>query len=134
MSKIFQWGPRLLLAVMFFSMSVPKFLAPDITVYIFTELGVEPWGRILTGLVEFTIASMLIFPKSYAAGIAGSIVVLSGALLSHLFILGIVISNQTGEIDDGGVTFLTAIFMLALTIMCFKQFRKQSNQDIGNAV
>lgn len=131
MSKIFQWGPRLVLAALFFSMAVPKFLAPDITVHIFTELGVEPWGRIFTGLVEFSVAVMLIFPKSFKAGVVGSLGVLAGALFSHLFILGIVISNQTGEIDDGGSTFLTAIFMLATTLLCVKQIRNQPNPDLA---
>ena len=52
MNMLIQLGPRLVLAVMFLFMAVPKFLAPDITVHIFTELGVEPLGRVFTGLLE----------------------------------------------------------------------------------
>lgn len=131
MNTIIQLGPRFVLAAMFISMAVPKFLAPDITVHIFTELGVEPWGRVFTGLLEILVASMLVFSRSYKAGVAGSIVVLFGALLSHLFILGIVISDETGEINDAGATFLTAIFMLAITLFCVKQILNFSSKDVA---
>ena len=126
MNMLFNWGPRLVLAVMFFAMAVPKFLAPDITVHIFTELGVEPWGRLLTGVIEVVVAVMLLFPKSFKAGVAGSLIVLLGAIISHLFVIGVVISNQSGEINDGGSTFVTAIIMLALTLLCIKQVSKKA--------
>ena len=131
---LIQLGPRLVLAAMFLFMAVPKFLAPDITVHIFTELGVEPWGRVFTGLLEVLVASMLVFSMSYKAGVAGAIVVLVGAILSHLFVLGIVISDETGEINDAGATFLTAIFMLAVTLFCVKQIQNRSNKDVAGGV
>ena len=134
MNMLIQLGPRLVLAVMFLFMAVPKFLAPDITVHIFTELGVEPWGRVFTGLLEVLVASMLVFSMSYKAGVAGAIVVLVGAILSHLFVLGIVISDETGEINDAGSTFLTAIFMLAVTLFCVKQIQNRSNKDVAGGV
>ena len=134
MNMLIQLGPRLVLAAMFLFMAVPKFLAPDITVHIFTELGVEPWGRVFTGLLEVLVASMLVFSMSYKAGVAGAIVVLVGAILSHLFVLGIVISDETGEINDAGATFLTAIFMLAVTLFCVKQIQNRSNKDVAGGV
>ena len=47
------WLFRIALAGLYLMMSLPKFSGQDITVHIFSTLGVEPWGRILTGLIEF---------------------------------------------------------------------------------
>ena len=84
-----------------------KFTGAPESKYIFTRLGVEPWGRIATGLLELVAAALLIVPRTspigglFAAGLMG------GAVMSHLTKLGIVVQ------DDGGLLFALALTALA---------------------
>jgi hypothetical protein len=74
-------------------------------VYIFTTLGLEPWGRIGSGVVELVAAILLLIPATAGIGAIIALGVISGAIVSHLTKLGIVVQN------DGGL-----LFGLALTV------------------
>lgn len=80
-----------------------KFTGAPESVYIFSELGVEPFGRIGTGVIELVISLLLLFRKTSLMGAVLGIGVISGAILSHIFILGIVVQ------DDGGLLFGLAL-------------------------
>jgi hypothetical protein len=79
-----------------------KFSAAPESVYIFTKVGAEPYGRIGSGVVELVAAILLLWPRWSALGALIAIGVMSGAILSHLAILGIVVQ------DDGGSLFALA--------------------------
>lgn len=80
-----------------------KFTAADESVYIFTQLGLEPYGRIGSGIVELIASILLLVPATANAGAVLALGVISGALVSHLTKLGIVVR------DDGGLLFALAI-------------------------
>jgi hypothetical protein len=82
-----------------------KFTAQPESVYIFTQLGLEPYGRIGSGIFELITGILLLLPKTRIYGSFLGLGVISGALLSHLFVLGFEVQN------DGG-----ALFYLALTV------------------
>jgi putative oxidoreductase len=82
-----------------------KFTAQPESVYIFTQLGLEPYGRIGSGIFELITGILLLLPKTRIYGSVLGLGVISGALLSHLFVLGFEVQN-----DDG------ALFYLALTV------------------
>ena len=82
-----------------------KFTAQPESVYIFTKLGIEPFGRIGSGVFELIASILLLLPKTRVYGSILGLGVISGAILSHLFVLGIEVQ------DDGG-----ALFMLALAV------------------
>jgi putative oxidoreductase len=87
-----------------------KFLGSPESVYIFEKLGVEPVGRIGSGVVEL-IASVLLFvdrTKFYAAIIITGTML--SAIISHMFILGIEIIN------DGGTLFILAFITFVLSL------------------
>jgi hypothetical protein len=84
-----------------------KFTAQPESVYIFTKLGLEPYGRIGSGIFELIAGILLLVPKTRVYGSILGLGVISGALLSHLFVLGFEVQN------DGG-----ALFFLALTVFC----------------
>jgi hypothetical protein len=84
-----------------------KFTAQPESVYIFTKLGLEPYGRIGSGIFELIAGILLLVPKTRVYGSILGLGVISGALLSHLFVLGFEVQN------DGG-----ALFSLALTVFC----------------
>jgi len=66
-----------------------KFSGAPESVYIFSQLGVEPYGRIGTGVLELIVAVLLIFKRTSLIGSIIGLGVISGAILSHLFVLGI---------------------------------------------
>lgn len=85
-----------------------KFTANPESVYIFSTLGIEPWGRIATGIAELISAALLIFNRTRLLGAIMGIGIMAGAIVSHLFILGFVI------MQDGGLLFALAL----ITFIC----------------
>ncbi|GAB4022539.1 DoxX family protein [Spirosoma koreense] len=80
-----------------------KFLAQPESVYIFSTLGIEPWGRIGSGLVELAASVLILMPRTSWIGAGLGLGVMLGAILSHLTVLGIAVQN------DGGYLFFLAI-------------------------
>jgi len=83
-----------------------KFSGAEEPIYIFTTLGVEPWGRILSGIAELVAVVLLLIPRKAVVGAFLSIGVMLGATGAHLGPLGIVVK------DDGGLLFALAIVVL----------------------
>jgi hypothetical protein len=83
-----------------------KFSGAEESKYIFITLGVEPWGRVATGLAELVAVVLLIAPRTVALGALLSLGLMIGAIGSHLTRLGIVVK------DDGGLLFGLAITVL----------------------
>ena len=106
--KILSWGCRLTIAIIFIQTLRHKFLATDESVHIFTQAGVEPWGRILTGILELLASICILFPRTVWMGAMVTLVIMGGAIFFHITDLGIVVLN-----DRGG------LFMLALTVFSF---------------
>ena len=84
-----------------------KFTAAPESVYIFSTLGLEPWGRIGSGVAELIASILLLVPATTALGALLSLGVISGAIVSHLTVLGIVV------MDDGGELFALALVVFA---------------------
>ncbi|MBK6993442.1 MAG: DoxX family protein [Lewinellaceae bacterium] len=80
-----------------------KFTGAEESVWIFQQLGVEPWGRIGSGVAELVCAVLLLIPRTAWLGALGGLGVMSGALVSHLFILGVEVKG------DGGLLFTLAL-------------------------
>jgi len=87
-----------------------KFTGAAESVYIFDQLGVEPYGRIGTGILELIIAALLLVKRSSLVGGILGVGVITGALFSHIFVLGIEVQ------DDGGLLFGLALLVF---VLCF---------------
>ena len=61
--SIFSLVLRLTVAIVLLQTLYFKFTAHPDSVYIFSELGVEPWGRIGLGIVELIVAILILYPK-----------------------------------------------------------------------
>lgn len=96
-----------------------KFSAAPVSVHIFSTLGVEPYGRILTGVLELITGLLLIFRRTSFLGAILGLGIISGAILSHLFILGIEVQNDKGQV------FILALVVLFACLVTF--FSKLSN-------
>ncbi len=116
------WVLRLIAALIMLQTLFYKFSASDESVYIFSTLGVEPWGRILTGVMELVASLLILVPRTSAFGAVLGTGLMSGALLSHLFVLGIEVKN------DGGLLFAYCLIVftscLVLVFMQRGQFAR----------
>lgn len=94
-----------------------KFTAHPDSVHIFTEMGVEPYGRIGLGVLELIAAALLLYPKTSALGAVMAIGMMLGAIFSHLLVLGVEVNN------DGGSLFLLAatVFVCSLAVFLIKR-------------
>ena len=109
---------RIFIAIILLQTLRYKFLAHPDSVYIFSSLGLEPYGRIGIGVMEL-IASILLFPKRTTwLGALLSVSLMAGALFSHLTQLGIEVKN------DGGTLFFMALVTWILGLIVLWDERK----------
>jgi hypothetical protein len=97
------WVLQLLAAGILLQTLFFKFTAADESVYIFTTLGAEPWGRIGSGVVELIASVMLLTPALVPSGAVLAMAMMAGAIMSHLTVLGIEVKG------DGGLLFALAV-------------------------
>ena len=100
---IVSWILQLVAAAILFQTLFFKFTGAEESVYIFTKLGMEPWGRIGSGVAELIACILLLVPRTVPLGALLALGVISGAIVSHLTKLGIVVK------DDGGLLFGLAV-------------------------
>ena len=105
LSRIASWIFQLLAAVILIQTLYFKFTGAEESIYIFETVGMEPWGRYGSGVVELIAGILLVIPRRAWMGAVIGMGVISGAIFFHLTSLGIEVMN------DGG-----ALFYLALTV------------------
>jgi hypothetical protein len=106
-STVASWVLQLVVAVILLQTLFFKFTAAEESVYIFSTLGIEPWGRIASGVAELIAAILLLVPATVTIGAALSLMVIVGAIVSHLTVLGIEVHG------DGGLLFFLALTVFA---------------------
>lgn len=106
MKKIISIILRLVAAFIMVQTLYFKFTAQPESVYIFTQVGIEPWGRIGTGVAELIASILLLIPRTVALGALMGIGIMLGAIATHLLILGIQVQG------DGGQLFAYAMIVL----------------------
>jgi len=112
---ILSWALRLVAAVILLQTLFFKFTGASESVYIFTKVGAEPWGRIGSGVVELIAAVLLLTPRFTWLGSVLAVGVMAGAILSHLTVLGIEVQGDRGLLFGLAVTvFLAAGLNLVL--------------------
>jgi hypothetical protein len=112
--NMFSWILRLVVAIILLQTLYYKFTAHPDSVHIFTAIGIEPWGRIGVGILELITALLILIPNTKVIGIMCSLVIILGAVFSHLLVLGLNVSN------DGGALFVLAIIVLIASILFIK--------------
>jgi len=96
-----------------------KFTAHPDSVYIFTKVGLEPFGRIGIGILELIAAVLILIPKTIWVWALLTFGIISGAVIMHLTQLGIEINY------DGGKLFYLAVITFILSgIILFKERKK----------
>ena len=106
LNNILLWGLRIIAAVIMLQTLYFKFGAAPESVYIFSTLGMEPWGRIGTGVGELIASILILLPRYSVYGALLGIGLMSGAIFFHLTKLGIEVMG------DGGQLFIYALLVL----------------------
>ena len=113
---------RVVAAVILLQTLYFKFTGQPESVELFTKLGVEPWGRIGTGVMELIASILLLLPATVFIGATLGVGLMIGAITSHILVLGI--ESQ----GDGGALFSLAVIVLILCITIQYLYKQQALQ------
>lgn len=117
----FDWVLKIVAAVILLQTLLFKFSGSEESVYIFSTLGMEPFGRIGSGIGELIAAILMLIPRTTFWGALMGFGIILGAIVAHVFVLGIEVQN------DGGLLFaLALIVFLCCAILLY---RNKSNLD-----
>lgn len=106
------WACRVIVAVILLQTLFFKFTGAEESKYIFTTLlgaEFEAYGRIGSGVIELIAAVLIVVPKTSWLGALIALGTISGAIMSHLTMLGIVVQG------DGGLLFGLALAVFVLS-------------------
>lgn len=112
------WVLRVLAALIMLQTLYFKFSGAEESVYIFSQLGMEPWGRIGTGVLELIASLLILYPKTTFLGSVLAAGLMIGAIGAHLGKLGIVVK------DDGGQLFIYALLVLISSVILAVIYRQ----------
>ncbi len=118
-NNVFIWVIKLIAVVILVQTLYFKFTGAEESVYIFSTIGAEPFGRIGSGIVELIASILILIPRTTLLGALMGLGTMFGALLTHLVFLGIEVKN------DGGTLFILAIItFLCCSILVYNQKSK----------
>ena len=112
--KIVSWVLSLVVGVIYLQTLFFKFTGVPESIFIFEKLAgaeFEAFPRIGTGIVELVTALLIIIPRTRIYGALLSVLVIAGAIFSHLTVLGVVVN------DDGGSLFALACIILVFSVV-----------------
>jgi hypothetical protein len=109
---ITSWILRLIVAVILLQTLFFKFSAARESIYIFSTLGAEPWGRIGSGIFELIASILLFIPGTTTLGAAMALAATGSAILLHLTRLGIALT----PVGDHGELFALAVVVTVCSL------------------
>ena len=119
---VISWICRIIVAVILLQTLFFKFTGAEESKYIFTTLlgeELEAVGRIGSGMIELVAAVLLLIPRTASLGALLALATISGAIFSHLTMLGIVVK------DDGGLLFALAVTVFMLSALVLAAHRRE---------
>ncbi len=112
------WLARLVATAILLQTLYFKFTGAPESVYIFTAVGQEPWGRYGSGVIELIASVLLLVPATVGTGALLALGTMSGAIFFHFTKLGIVVQN------DGGLLFALALVVFVCAAFLLWLFRR----------
>lgn len=116
-TRFLLWAARIVSALILLQTLFFKFSASAESVYIFETVGMEPWGRIGTGIGELLASLLLFIPGFVGVGALMAIGLMSGALFFHFTLLGVEVMG------DGGLLMAYAFIVWLCCIFILYHFR-----------
>ena len=121
-TTIISWVCRIAVAVILFQTLFFKFTGAEESKYIFSTVlspELEAYGRIGSGIIELIAVVLLLVPRTAWLGALLSLGPISGAIFSHLTLLGIEVKG------DGGLLFALAVTVFVLSAVVLLLHRKE---------
>jgi len=106
-APLWLWIPRIAAAAVMAFVAYLKLTGNPADIALFTQLGMEPYGRVATGLLEGTCALALMSPYEGVGGVVTS-GVMTGAIIAHATRLGLEVNGDGGK----------HVMLLALVMVC----------------
>lgn len=116
---VFTWALRLLAAGLMMQTLYYKFTGAEESIYIFSQLGLEPFGRIGIGVGELIASILILIPATTPIGALLGVGLMSGALFFHATKLGIEVKG------DGGQLFIYALLVFFSCSILLLLLKKQ---------
>lgn len=116
--RITSWIFQIIAAIILIQTLYFKFTGAPESVYIFSKIGMEPFGRIGSGVVELIASILLLFvPRLFWLGALIGLGTIAGAIFFHLTTLGIEVQG------DGGLLFILALitFISCLIVLVIRR-------------
>ena len=121
-TTIISWVCRIAVAVILFQTLFFKFTGAEESKYIFSTVlspELEAYGRIGSGIIELIAVVLLLVPRTAWLGALLSLGTISGAIFTHLTLLGIEVKG------DGGLLFALAVTVFVLSAVVLLLHRKE---------
>ena len=112
---ILLWICRIVAAVILLQTLFFKFSAAEESVYIFTRVHMEPWGRIGIGILELIAGTLLLITRTSVYGAVLALGLMMGAIFIHIFILGIEVMGDGGQLFGYALMVLFASLYIVWT-------------------
>ena len=111
---IFIWILRIVAAAIMIMTLYFKFTEHPQSVKLFTILGMEPWGRIGTGVCELIASILILIPRTTLLGALMGLGLMSGAIFFHLTKLGIIFDGDAGLFTYAVITFVCCLLLIII--------------------
>ena len=108
------WVCRIIAALIMLQTLYFKFTAAPESVYIFSQVGMEPEGRIATAIAELAASVLILIPKTSLVGASIALFIMIGAIATHISILGIEVMKDHGQLFIYAVIVAMASFYIIL--------------------
>ncbi|MFN8291058.1 MAG: DoxX family protein [Chitinophagaceae bacterium] len=110
------WILRIIAAVIMLQTLYFKFTGAEESIYIFSRIGMEPWGRIGTGVLELVASLLILYPRTTHFGALLALGLMGGAIFFHLTKLGVSVMGDKGQLFI--YALLVFLSSAALLLIC----------------
>ena len=117
-SIVMIWILKLVAALIMLQTLYFKFSGHEESVQLFTTLGMEPWGRIATGVFELIASILILYPRTTGFGAALGLGLMSGAIFFHFTFLGL-------EVGGDYLLFIYAVIVFVCCLILLVIYRNQ---------
>lgn len=113
-TTIATWVLRGIIFAVMLLMAIGKLTGNSDSIEMFTNLGVEPWGRFLVGGLELVAAILIIISPLQVYGAVLTAGLMGGAIFSHITKIGF-------EGPNGGLAGLAVVLLIFSAVVLFLQ-------------
>lgn len=112
--KMLKWLLSIMAAGIMLQTLYFKFTGHEQSVKLFTELGMEPWGRLGIGSLELVAAVLLLIQRTNWLGAALGLGLMTGAIFFHLTKLGIYFDGDPFLFVYAMITWISCLLLLII--------------------